>query len=71
MKRMLDGAQVLRGIREKGVSPEVFLVHVVVSSAELADLKPKGFGRFSEIHTSWSLFWPLRRFLTKHLGVLS
>ena len=55
MKRMLDGA--LRGIQKKGGSPEAFLVHVVVSSAELTDLKPKGFGRFSEIHTSWSLFW--------------
>ena len=42
---------------EKGVSPEAFLVLIVVSSAELTDLKPKGFGRFSEIHTSWSLFW--------------
>ena len=42
---------------EKGVSPEAFLVLIVVSSAELTDLKPKEFGRFSEIHTSWSLFW--------------
>ena len=31
--------------------------HVVVSSAKLADLKPKEFGRFSEIHTFWSLFF--------------
>ena len=41
---------------KKGVSPEVFLVLVVVSSAELTDLKPKGFSKFSVNRASWSLF---------------
>ena len=56
MKRMLDGAKVLRGIRKEGVSPEAFLVHVVVSSPELIDLKSKGFGKFSVNPASCSLF---------------
>ena len=57
MKRMLDGAKVLRGIRKEGVSPEAFLVHVVVSSPELIDLKSKGFGKFSVNPASSGLFW--------------
>ena len=56
MKRMLDGAQVVRGSKKDGVSLGVFLVHVVVSSAELTDLKPKGFGKFSVNPASRSLF---------------
>ena len=57
MKRMLDGAKVVRGIKKDGVSLGVSLVHVVVSSAELTDLKPKGFGKFSVNPASCSLFW--------------
>ena len=57
MKRMLDGAKVLRGIRKEGVSPEAFLVHVVASSPELIDLKSKGFGKFSVNPASSGLFW--------------
>ena len=30
--------------------------HVFVSSADLTDLKPKGFGKFSVNPASWSLF---------------
>ena len=56
MKRMLDGVQDLRGIKKDGVSFGVFLVHVVVSSAELAALKSKPFRNFSVISASSSLF---------------
>ena len=59
MKRMLDGAKVVHGIKKDGGSPGVSLVHVVVSSAKLTNLKPKGFGKFSVNPASWSLFLPL------------
>ena len=42
--------------RKEGIAPEAFLVLVVVSSAKLTDLKPKGFGKFSVNPASWSLF---------------
>ena len=57
MKRMLDGAKVVRGIKKDGVSLGVSLVHDVVSSAKLTDLKPKGFGKFSVNPASSGLFW--------------
>ena len=57
MKRMLDGAQVVRGSKKDGVSLGVSLVHVVVSSAKLTALKAKGFGKFSVNPASCSLFW--------------
>ena len=42
--------------RKDGVSLGVSLVHVVVSSAKLAALKAKGFGKFSVNPASCSLF---------------
>ena len=39
------------------VLPGAFLEHVDVSSAELTDLKPKGFGKFSVNPASSGLFW--------------
>ena len=57
MKRMQDDVHALRQFQKRRGSSGVFLVHVVVSSAELIALKPKAFRNFSVISASWGPFW--------------
>ena len=56
MKRMQDDVHALRQFQNRGISPGVFLEHVVVSSADLTALKSKSFRNFSVISASCSLF---------------
>ena len=44
-------------IQKRRYCSDAFLAHVVVSSTELTNLKPKGFGKFSVNPASWCLFF--------------